>query len=125
VTAAPQSSPALWVFGVADLAAAAAPIPVGGPGMLNLPEGAIVAGPRLIVANTPNNKILMWNNIEDAARRRPPDLVLGGTSAAPEPPRIGRSTMFWPGTVAFDGSYLWVGEYKFSNRVLRFNIEPD
>lgn len=37
-------------------------------------------------------------------------------------PRTGQSTFFWPGVPAFDGSYLWLGEYKFSNRLLRFTV---
>ena len=28
--------------------------------------------------------------------------------------------LFWPGAVSADGAYLWVGEFKFSGRILRF-----
>lgn len=51
---------------------------------------------------------------------RPPDAVLGATDLRPRGPAIGQDTLFWPGAVAYDGSRLWVGEFKFSNRVLRF-----
>ncbi|MBF8261268.1 MAG: hypothetical protein HW376_797, partial [candidate division NC10 bacterium] len=38
-------------------------------------------------------------------------------------PEIGRNQMFMPGSVAFDGSHLWAGEFKFSTRILRFSPE--
>lgn len=30
--------------------------------------------------------------------------------------------MFRPASVAFDGSYAWVGEFKFPGRILRFSV---
>jgi len=35
--------------------------------------------------------------------------------------QIGIDKLFWPGAVSFDGNYLWVGEFKFSGRILRFS----
>jgi len=36
-------------------------------------------------------------------------------------PELTRNQFFWPGAIAFDGTYLWVGEFKFSGRLLRFS----
>jgi hypothetical protein len=49
--------------------------------------------------------------------------VILGDPANAGRPETGRSTLFWPGAPVFDGSYLWLGEFKFSNRLLRFSIE--
>ena len=35
-------------------------------------------------------------------------------------PTVSRSGLFWPETLFYDQSILWVGEYKFSGRVLGF-----
>jgi hypothetical protein len=59
--------------------------------------------------------------VEDAVAGRTPDVVLGDANPA-APPRITERTLFWPGAPAFDGSYLWVGEFKFSGRILRFSV---
>lgn len=50
-----------------------------------------------------------------------PDALLGAGDDQDRNPEIGRDKLFMPGTIAFDGSYLWVGEFKFSGRVLRFS----
>ncbi len=52
-------------------------------------------------------------------------IVLGEKRVADTTPAIGRglgAPGFWPGAVAFDGSYLLVGEFKFSGRVLRCSL---
>jgi len=82
---------------------------------LNRPEGVALGGGRLFVGDTPASHVYGWTRVEDAAAGRAPDLVLGSGH-----PEIGRGTLFWPATLAFDGAYLWVGEFKFSERLLRF-----
>lgn len=113
---------AIAIFRIADLRADATPEMVGGPGVFNLPQSADIRNGRLIVGNTNFNTVYIWDRVEDAIARRPPSVVLGAAEARPQPPRIGQQTMFWPGSPSFDGSYLWVGEFKFSNRLLRFRI---
>jgi hypothetical protein len=46
--------------------------------------------------------------------------LLGAKDDSDRSARIGRDKLFWPGALAFDGGYLWVGEFKFSTRILRF-----
>jgi hypothetical protein len=36
-------------------------------------------------------------------------------------PCIGRNKMFMPGSLAWGNGYLFVGEFKFSTRILRFS----
>lgn len=50
------------------------------------------------------------------------DVILGEEDAEDYIPEIGKGKSFWPAGLAFDGSFLWVGEFKFSGRVLRFDV---
>ncbi len=118
-----EGGAAVFIYRIEDLTADYRPSMVGGPGVFNLPQSADIRDGRLIVGNTNFNTVMIWNNVEDAMARRPPDVVLGGMEARPQPPRIGRDTLFWPGMPSFDGSYLWIGEFKFSNRLVRFSTE--
>lgn len=112
------------VFEVARLAAGATGTVIGGGGRFNLPQGARVAGGRLFVANTNFNQVQIWRRVEDAIAGRNADVILGDPSPGAAP-RITDRTFFWPGVPAFDGSFLWVGEFKFSGRLLRFAVRPD
>ncbi|MBI2128864.1 hypothetical protein HYU07_01360 [Candidatus Woesearchaeota archaeon] len=99
------------------------PMTVGRPGgMFNLPESALVRNNHLFVADTVPSRVLVWNNVEDAVAGNEPDVVLGAESLTEKLPEIGRDKLFWPSGMDFDGSYLWVGEFKFSGRVLRFGV---
>jgi uncharacterized protein (TIGR03437 family) len=112
----------LHVFRVAGLSAASEARTVGGAGLFNLPQGALLYRNQLIVANTNFNRVHLWRDLEDAIARRPADVVLGSADGQP---RNGSDSLFWPGVPAFDGSYLWVGEFKFSGRLPRFSVQPD
>ncbi len=87
---------------------------------LHFPEGVMVYNNSLFIADTTYNSVLIWNNIEDAIDGKEPDVVLGEDKKRPA---IGTNTLFWPGALAFDGSHLWVGEFKFSERLLRFDVK--
>lgn len=114
------------LYRVSDLAAGVvSPLDVPPPGrrLFNLPEGAALGDGRLLVADTGFNRVVGWSRVEDAIAGRDPDLVLGAPTLAPAPPAAGRDTLFWPGALALDGNRLWVGEFKFSGRLLRFGGE--
>ncbi len=104
------------------------PTILGGPGKFNLPQGAIASNGHLFVSDTGFNRVLVWNKIEDALSGRDADVILGTTVSITKPeearPGIGTNKLFWPAVPAFDGSYLWVGEFKFSERILRFSLQP-
>ncbi|MGQ9787948.1 MAG: hypothetical protein ACUVQM_01335 [Candidatus Hadarchaeaceae archaeon] len=111
------------VYRVADLPTTNAPISsVGGPGRLNLPQAATVSHGHLFIADTSFHRVLVWESIEEALSGKwPPDVILGKTNPDDHQPSIGRDKLFNPAGLSFDGSYLWVGEFKFSNRILRFS----
>ncbi|MEM4188815.1 MAG: hypothetical protein QXN56_06715, partial [Candidatus Hadarchaeum sp.] len=111
------------VYRVAELSSNSAPAAsVGGPGRMNLPQAATVSHDHLFVADSGFNRVLVWNSIEEAIDGKwPPDVILGKGDLEDRQPRIGRNSFYNPSGICFDGSYLWVGEFKFSNRLLRFS----
>ncbi len=86
---------------------------------LNLPMHAFLHGDNLFVADTCNNRVLIWNRIPEEEHQSP-DLVLGQENLEGTYPRTSKDGLYMPGSLCFDGKYLWVGEFKFSNRILRF-----
>jgi len=115
------------VYQIADLSSGSLPSTVpttrGNPASsFNLPGKAIPSQGHLFVADTGFNRVLIWNRIADALAGRTADVILGTASLQDISPEIGADKLFWPGSLTFDGSYLWVGEFKFSERILRFSI---
>jgi hypothetical protein len=90
-------------------------------GSVNLPQAATIAGGHFFVADTGHNQVEVWWSLDDALAGRPSDLVLGADDRNEKVPELTRNQFFWPGAIAFDGTYLWVGEFKFSGRLLRFS----
>ena len=88
----------------------------------NLPQGVFVDGKRLFVADTSFHRVLVWNQIP-ISNETPPNVVLGQDTFDLQQayPHTSRAGLFLPGNICFDGSYLWVGEFKFSDRVLRYS----
>ncbi len=99
------------------------PMTVGGRGVFNLPQGAVIKQNHLFVADTVFSRVLGWKNVEDATAGKDADVVLGAENLTETTPEIGKDKLFWPSGIDFDGSYLWIGEFKFSNRVLRFSVQ--
>lgn len=87
----------------------------------NLPQLALASKGALFVADTGNNRVMIWKNIDDAIAGKEADVILGAQQPG-APPEIGKNKLFWPAGLAFDGSFLWVGEFKFSERLLRFSV---
>jgi len=113
---------AVYLFRVAGLSSSANPIAtIGGRGNFNLPQNAIISHGSLFVADTGFNRVHIWKNIASAISRKSPDVVLGRTGVDITPLQL-KDSLFWPVGLAFDGSYLWVGEFKFGNRLLRFSV---
>lgn len=94
------------------------------PQRFNLPGDFLVYDNKLFAADTVFNRVQIWNSIDDALANKEPDVILGQNNSSDIKPAIGRNRLFWPNSLAFDGSFLWVGEYKFSQRVLRFSVTP-
>lgn len=112
------------LYAVDGLLSSAKPLAVlGGPNKFNLPQGALISQGHLFVGDTGDSRVLIWKNIEDAIAGKNADVILGTNNLDKHTPEIGRNKLFWPGTMAFDGSFLWVGEFKFSERLLRFSVK--
>jgi len=109
------------LYRVDQIATSGAPSAVGGSGTFNLPEGTTVDNGHLFVADTGNSQLLVWRNVSDAIAGRSADAILGASGASDTQPEISRNQMFWPAAASFDGDYLWVGERKFSGRLIRFS----
>jgi len=105
---------------------------IGGVGEVrkkfNLPQYGVVSQGHLFVGDTGFNRVLIWKNTEDAIAGKNADIILGNPENSSSNlhisiPQIGKNKLFWPATPTFDGSYLWVGEFKFSERLLRFSVK--
>jgi len=118
---APFAGPTIHVWRISELSSSSQATRLGGPGRFNLPGKCVVSHGCLFVADTSFNRVQVWHRAEDALAGDPPDALLGAKDDQDRNPEIGRDKLFMPGTVAFDGSYLWVGEFKFSTRILRFS----
>jgi hypothetical protein len=119
--AAPFEGSGIQLWRVSELGPRAQPITLGGRGQFNLPSECLVADGRLFVCNRSFNRVDVWNRVEDALTGRPADALLGATDAQDRAPATTRNKMFMPGSLAWGGGYLWVGEFKFSTRILRFS----
>jgi hypothetical protein len=84
----------------------------------NLPQGVFIDDNYLFVADTSYHRVLIWNEMPSSGSDQP-DVVIGQSSfESGLKPKFTRDGLFMPSGVWFDGSYLWVGELKFSHRVL-------
>jgi hypothetical protein len=114
-------------YNLSSLSASSAPVNIaaggGDPALrFNLPGKVTLARGGVFVADTNNSRVQVWSSVDDALAGRSPSAILGEASAIDLQPEIGRDKLFWPAVVAFDGSYAWVGEFKFSGRILRFSV---
>ena len=90
---------------------------------LSLPVSAFVYGDSLFVADNGNNRVLIWSKFPENGDNRP-DIIIGQKDIRGKYPSNSRDGLFIPANVNFDGSFLWVGEMKWSNRLLRFSVSP-
>ncbi len=113
---------AVWIYNLSTLSQDSKPVAANVS--LNLPHDAIVAFGHLFIGDIGHNRVLIWKNISDAIKGMRPNEILGCTTDAQNcnTPKIGKNALFWPSDLAFDGAHLWVGEFKFSERLLRFDI---
>ena len=100
----------------ADKISQNAPIRFNGPGSV------VTRDNHLIASDVGFGRVMVWTNISDALAGKSADIVLGEENLQDTKQEIGRNKLFWPASLTFDGSFLWVGETKFSNRILRFSI---
>jgi hypothetical protein len=87
---------------------------------LNLPSSGITFNNSFALANNSNNSVLIWKNVEEAGDASKV-IVLGQQSLTQTAPGVGINKLHFPGSLAAYGNNLWVGEFKFSSRILKFS----
>ena len=81
---------------------------------------ALAADGHLFVTDFNHHRVYAWEDLQDALDGSPPDALLGASDPDDVDPDTRRDGLFWPNRLAWDGQNLWVGEYKFSGRVVGF-----
>lgn len=93
---------------------------------MNRPRKIFSDGTRLFVADTENNRVLIYNTLP-TTNTQAPDLVLGQANqssvAANRGATVAADTMDFSHSVYFDGTRLYVADYH-NNRVLIWNSLP-
>jgi uncharacterized protein (TIGR03437 family) len=91
---------------------------------LRAPAGVASDGKILVVADTDNNRVLIWNSIP-TTNGAPANIVLGQTSftAITSPPQVSQSAMRGPEGVWIQGNRLFVAD-TLDNRILIWNSIP-
>ncbi len=124
--AAQSAQTAVYVYRVADIAAGGNLQPYktvdrnsGLP--LNQAASAITFSGSLAIANRGNHSVLLWQDVATAGDPAKV-IVLGQPALSSTSPAIGVNRLFMPSAVAAHGNFLWVGEGKFSSRLLRFSF---
>ena len=90
-------------------------------GMQN-PTGVASDGVRLVVADTDNNRVLIWNTIP-AVNGQPPDVVIGQSDLTTNLPATSQTAMRGPQGIWIDGGRLFVADTQ-NSRVLIYNTIP-
>ena len=89
----------------------------------------------LVITNMGDNRIVVWDNIEKAIKKEEAFAIIGHSEKSyytddlygvyDYHTNVGTAydnTLYMPNKLCFDGKNLWVGEYKWSNRLLRYRF---
>jgi len=122
----------IQIYTVADLSGASSPVKeisevcsaAGRTSFINLPQGALVSDDHLFIADTNNGRVFCWESITDAINGDFPEVILGKQDCSDTDSAIGTDSLFWPAGLGFYDGRLWVGEFKFSGRLVGFEY-PD
>lgn len=118
-----QDPAAVYIYKISDLLNGNTnPFKEIHPGQLqiNLPNEAITFNGSFALANTNYSNILLWQDINDVPN---PDkmIILGqNENSNNNIPQIGKNRLFLPATLLYINGGLWVGEVKFSSRIVKF-----
>ncbi|HIH20507.1 TPA: hypothetical protein HA244_04540 [Candidatus Micrarchaeota archaeon] len=86
------------------------------------PQGVFVYNNSLFVSDMGNNRVLVWTKFPESEADEP-DVVLGQKDFKSNyPASMSKNGLLMPGFLSFDGSFLWVGEFKWSDRLLRYSV---
>lgn len=120
VSAPEEHKTAVQLFAVEGLSASAEPVTIGNERSFNLPMQAILADGDLLIADTGFHRVLIWDDVASAIAGADADHTIGTQSLDPS---IAPGHLFMPGALAWGGGHLWVGEYKFSGRLLGYTTQ--
>ncbi len=84
---------------------------------------AILAGGSFYIADFGYHRVYAWKSLHDAMAGLEPDTIIGATGADDFQPEVDQDSLFWPTNLMHDGERLWVGEYKFSGRVIGYEMK--
>jgi hypothetical protein len=90
--------------------------------VLNYPYGVAYAGGKLMIADTNNNRVLIYNSIPTVSNASA-DVVVGQTTLTASSSSTTSTTLYLPRDVASDGTKLFVAD-SANNRVLIWNTIP-
>ncbi len=125
LTVVRQDPAGIYVYKVADLAIGlTTPFKyhTGSDPAINLPTEAITFNGSIAIANTNYSTILLWQDINDFPNTTNMKVIGQSSNSSSNIPQIGQNRLFLPGTLLYHNNMLWVGEVKFSSRVLRFSF---
>jgi hypothetical protein len=101
-----------------------------GANTLNCPRGVYIEGHRLFVADSQNNRVLIFNQIPTTNNANA-DIVIGQANSITGTENQGNgytnpgaNTLFGPSSVYCDGQRLFISDH-FNNRILIYNQIPD
>jgi hypothetical protein len=88
------------------------------------PTSVLIANNHLFLSDDTSGRVLVWSSIGTAISGSGPDVILGQSNLATiHTEGTSQDMLFWPGRMAFDNTRLWVGAYKFSGRLMAFNVD--
>lgn len=112
------NTPANFVLGQADFSSGQAS---SGAGVFAFPQSAWIGSGKLVVADTSNNRVLIWNTPPTA--NVPPDVIVGQTDAAGNSAGLSQTQLSTPAAAAIANNRLFVVD-QGNNRVLIWNAVP-
>lgn len=121
----PEPPQAVYLYRVADLAVGnTSPFKTIGSGttfQMNQPSQAVVFGQSsLAISCRGGHSVYLWENLADAGTMNNV-ITLGQPFASSHEARIGVNRLFMPTSLLPLGNSIWVGEFKFSSRILKFS----
>ncbi len=116
------ANPGTFVWTISALANNQAGTSVTGT-QFNLPMGGLPVNGGLFVADTGFDRVVWWSSMSTALAGGAPTAVLGASTGATKANSgLSGSKFRMPRSLMVTHGYLWVGEQKFGNRVLRFKL---
>ncbi len=101
---------------IVDVTSTASPRPL--PVRVNLPNQAKFLPFGFGIADTSFHRVQLWNSLADAEAGQAPAQTLGGGIG--DRPQTTADRFYFPASLEVVAGHLYVGEFKFSNRILAF-----